>query len=145
MIFNNKKVIVIGDKDGASAPAIEACIKNTEAQVVLSVTACYNCSLGGALDEDLEHQIEDKISRYGSEKLVVILGGSEAEACGITAEAIYSLAVGEKGIRVYHALEKLLIEEYDTEVYREKIGVLEYVLELDSLSKEMEEIRSKFV
>lgn len=37
----NKKVIIIGDRDGIPGPAIEECIKTTPAEVVFSATECF--------------------------------------------------------------------------------------------------------
>jgi betaine reductase len=37
----NRKVIIIGDRDGIPGPAIEECIKNTSAEVVFSATECF--------------------------------------------------------------------------------------------------------
>lgn len=153
MIFNNKKIIIIGDKDGVSAPAIEACLANSKVDVVLSVTTCFNCSLAGALDEELQLKVDDKLKFYGSENIIVILGGGEAENCSITAESLYSGDVSEigsvkeynNGLKVYHAMEKLIVERYNPKVYEEKMRVLEYVLDLDRIKTEMEKIRDRFV
>ncbi len=40
-MFNERKVIVIGDRDGIPAPAIEACVKDAGAEVVFSATECF--------------------------------------------------------------------------------------------------------
>jgi glycine reductase len=41
-IFNkDSKVIIIGDRDGIPGPAIEECVKTTEAEVVFSSTECF--------------------------------------------------------------------------------------------------------
>ncbi len=37
----NKKVVIIGDRDGIPGPAIEECIKTTDAEVVFSATECF--------------------------------------------------------------------------------------------------------
>ena len=41
MSFDNKKVIIIGDRDGIPGQAIEACLENTSAEVVFSSTECF--------------------------------------------------------------------------------------------------------
>ena len=41
MFDANKKVIIIGDRDGIPGPAMEECIKNTGAEVVFSSTECF--------------------------------------------------------------------------------------------------------
>lgn len=41
MSLDNKKVIVIGDRDGIPGEAISACLENTSAEVVFSSTECF--------------------------------------------------------------------------------------------------------
>lgn len=40
-MFDNKKVIVIGDRDGIPGPAIEEVLKTTGADIVFSATECF--------------------------------------------------------------------------------------------------------
>jgi betaine reductase len=40
-LLDNKKVVVIGDRDGVPGPAIEECLKSTSAEVVFSSTECF--------------------------------------------------------------------------------------------------------
>lgn len=40
-LYDGKKVIIIGDRDGIPGPAIEECLKETEAEVVFSATECF--------------------------------------------------------------------------------------------------------
>ena len=40
-MFEGKKVIIIGDRDGIPAPAIADCLKNTNAEIVFSSTECF--------------------------------------------------------------------------------------------------------
>ena len=39
--FDDKKVIVIGDRDGIPAPAVTECLKNTKAEIVFASTECF--------------------------------------------------------------------------------------------------------
>lgn len=39
--YDGKQVIIIGDRDGIPGPAIEACLKPTDAKVVFSSTECF--------------------------------------------------------------------------------------------------------
>ena len=40
--LQNKKVIIIGDRDGIPGPAIEECVKTVDgAEVVVSSTECF--------------------------------------------------------------------------------------------------------
>lgn len=40
-LFDGKKVIIIGDRDGIPGPAIAECLKGTAAEVVYSATECF--------------------------------------------------------------------------------------------------------
>ena len=40
-MFEGKKVMIIGDRDGIPGPAIEECLKTTGAQVIFSATECF--------------------------------------------------------------------------------------------------------
>ena len=40
-MLKDKKVIIIGDRDGIPGPAIEHCIKTAGAEVVFSSTECF--------------------------------------------------------------------------------------------------------
>lgn len=37
----DKKVIIIGDRDGIPGPAIEECVKTTSAEIIFSATECF--------------------------------------------------------------------------------------------------------
>ncbi len=40
-LYDDKKVIIIGDRDGIPGQAIEECLKNTKAEVLFSSTECF--------------------------------------------------------------------------------------------------------
>ena len=40
-ILNDKKVIIIGDRDGVPGPAIAECAKTAGAEVIYSATECF--------------------------------------------------------------------------------------------------------
>ena len=39
--LENKKTIILGDRDGIPGPAIEACVRAAGAEVVFSTTECF--------------------------------------------------------------------------------------------------------
>lgn len=41
MSLDNKKIVVIGDRDGIPGLAVEECLKDTTAEVVFSSTECF--------------------------------------------------------------------------------------------------------
>ncbi|MBM7624359.1 hypothetical protein JOC26_001915 [Sporohalobacter salinus] len=40
-MLEDKKVVIIGDRDGIPGPAIQECIETTGAEVVFSSTECF--------------------------------------------------------------------------------------------------------
>lgn len=40
-ILKDKKILIIGDRDGIPGQAIEECVKTTGAEVVFSSTECF--------------------------------------------------------------------------------------------------------
>ena len=40
-MFEGKKVIIIGDRDGVPGPAIEECVKSAGAEIAFSTTECF--------------------------------------------------------------------------------------------------------
>jgi len=40
-LFENRKVVVIGDRDGIPGPAIDKCLKTAGAEIVFSSTECF--------------------------------------------------------------------------------------------------------
>lgn len=103
---------------------------------------------------DLENQnrVKTLSEKYGPENMLVILGASEAEAAGLAAETVTngdptfagSLAGVQLGLRVYHAVEPEFKEAVDSAIYEEQIGMMEMVLDVDSIISEMKSIREQF-
>ncbi len=101
---------------------------------------------------DLENQnrIKAMTEKYGAENVVVILGGAEAEASGLAAETVTNgdptfagpLAGVQLGLAVYHILE--LKDEVDPAVYEEQIGMMEMVLEVEEIVKEVSLYRNQY-
>jgi betaine reductase len=40
-MFENRKIVVIGDRDGIPGPAIDECLKTAGAEIVFSSTECF--------------------------------------------------------------------------------------------------------
>ena len=40
-LLKDKKVIIIGDRDGIPGPAIEECLKGTGVEILFSSTECF--------------------------------------------------------------------------------------------------------
>ena len=104
---------------------------------------------------DLENQkrVKDAADKYGNENVMVIIGAAEAEAAGLAAETVTlgdptfagPLAGVALGLAVYHAVEPEFKNEVDPEVYEEQIGMMEMVVDVDSIIEEMNNIRNESV
>ena len=103
---------------------------------------------------DLENQnrVKEAVDKYGAENVVVLLGGGEAETAGLAAETVTAgdptwagpLAGVSLGLKVYHALDPEFKESVDPEVYDEQIGMMELVLDIDAINKEIKNIRDEY-
>lgn len=103
---------------------------------------------------DLENQkrVKEFAEEYGPENVVVMLGAAEGEAAGLAAETVTAgdptyagpLTGVQLGLRVYHACEPEVQEEFDQAVYDEQIGMMEMVLDVDDIVNEMTSIREQF-
>ena len=102
---------------------------------------------------DLENQkrVLDFSEQYGAENLVVIIGAAEGEASGLAAETVTAgdptfagpLSNVQLGLRAYHICEDAIKSEVDQAVYDEQVGMMEMVLDLDEISKEMVAMREQ--
>lgn len=103
---------------------------------------------------DLENQrrVKELAEKYGPENIVVVLGGAEAEASGLTAETVSAgdpafagpLAGVSLGLRVYHILEPEMKELVDPAVYDEQVSMMEMVLNVDEIIREVKTIREQY-
>jgi hypothetical protein len=104
------------------------------------------------MDLEIQGRVKDLTEKYGAENMVVIIGGAEAEAAGLAAETVTAgdptyagpLAGVALGLRVYHAVEEEFKNEVDPEVYDEQIGMMEMVLDVDEISKEVSTMRNEY-
>ena len=103
---------------------------------------------------DLENQrrVKEFAEKYGPENVTVIFGAAEAEAAGLAAETVTagdpayagSLTGVSLGLAVYHICEDIVKSEVDENVYDEQISMMEMVLDVDEIVKEMESMRSQY-
>lgn len=92
-------------------------------------------------------RIKELCEKYGKDDLIVALGGAEAEASGLAAETVSvgdptfagPLAGVSLGLKAYHIFE--LKDEVDSAVYEEQISMMEMVLDVDAIVKEVKEYR----
>ena len=103
------------------------------------------------MDMANQTRIKETAEKHGSEQVVVVLGGAEAESAGLTAETVIAgdptyagpLTNIALNLPVYHILElKALV---DPQVYEDHISMMEMVLEVDDIIAEMEKIRQELM
>lgn len=103
---------------------------------------------------DLENQkrVKDFAEEFGPENIVVVLGAAEGEASGLAAETVTAgdptfagpLTGVQLGLKVYHVCEPEVKEEVDAAVYDEQVSMMEMVLDVDDIIKEMASIREQY-
>ena len=103
---------------------------------------------------DLENQkrVKDFAEQYGAENIVVVLGAAEGEAAGLAAETITAgdptfagpLAGVQLGLSVFHVCENEIKDEVDSSVYDDQISMMEMVMDVDDIAKEMSSIREQY-
>jgi glycine/sarcosine/betaine reductase complex component A len=104
---------------------------------------------------DLENQkrVIALAEQHGKENIVVILGGADAEASGLIAETVIAgdpafagaLTGVSLGLPAYHVLEPEIKQEIDPAVYEKNIGMMEMVLAVDDIVKEVSSIRTNLL
>ena len=103
---------------------------------------------------DLENQkrVKDFAEQYGAENIVVVLGAAEGEAAGLAAETVTAgdptfagpLAGVKLGLSVFHVCENEIKDEVDSSVYDDQISMMEMVMDVDDIAKEMSSIREQY-
>jgi glycine/sarcosine/betaine reductase complex component A len=104
------------------------------------------------MDLEIQQRIKDLTEKHGAENIVVVIGGAEAEASGLSAETVAAgdptyagpLAGVALGLAVYHMVEPEIKDECDPAVYDEQCGMMEMVLEVDNIISEVSSIREQF-
>ena len=149
-ILENKKVIVIGDRDGIPGPAIEECVKTVDsAEVVFSSTECFVWTAAGSMDLENQQRVKDLTDKHGAENIVVVVGAAEAESAALAAETVRlgdptfagPLTGVQLGLEVYHAVEPEFKDVVDEDIYDDQIGMMEMVLDVDEIIEAMHEVR----
>ena len=103
---------------------------------------------------DLENQkrVKDFAEQYGAGNIVVVLGAAEGEAAGLPAESVTAgdptfagpLAGVQLGLSVFHVCENEIKDEVDSSVYDDQISMMEMVMDVDDIAKEMSSIREQY-
>ncbi len=83
---------------------------------------------------------------------MVVIGGAEAEASGLTAETVTAgdptyagpLAGVQLGLSVWHIVEDEIKAEIDPAVYEDQVSMMEMVLDVDAIKEEVSTIREQY-
>lgn len=97
----------------------------------------------------IQQRIKDLAEKYGTEDLIVVLGGAEAESAGLAAETVSKgdptfagpLAGVSLGLKAYHIFEEEIKGEVDPKVYEEQVSMMEMVLDVDAIVNEVKAYR----
>jgi betaine reductase len=103
------------------------------------------------MDLELQKRIKELADKNKQEKPIMIIGSADAEGASIVAETVsigdpsYAgpLTGVQLGLLVYHIVEPEVKREIDSQLYEEKIAIMEMVLDVENIIKEMEKIRAK--
>ena len=103
------------------------------------------------MDLEIQQRVKDLTDKYGAENIVVVLGGAEAEASGLSAETVVlgdptyagPLAGVALNLNVYHVVEPEIKDECEEAVYDEQCGMMEMVLDVDSIIAEVKAVRDQ--
>ena len=104
------------------------------------------------MDLDNQKRVKDFAEQYGAENIVVVLGAAEGEAAGLAAETVTAgdptyagpLAGVQLGLSVFHVCENEIKDEVDSSVYDDQISMMEMVMDVDDIAKEMSSIREQY-
>ena len=88
-----------------------------------------------------------------TDDLVVVLGSPSAESAEIYARTVTEgdpswvgpLAGIPLGLPVYHVMESEMKDQFDPAVYEDQVGIMESVLETDSIIEAVRSVRESFV
>lgn len=150
-MLSGKKVIALGERDGIPGEVIAECVKSAGAEIIFASTECFVWTSAGAMDLELQKRIKELADKNKQEKPIMIIGSADAEGAGIVAETVsigdpsYAgpLTGVQLGLLVYHIVEPEVKREINPQLYEEKIAMMEMVLEIENIVKEMEETRAK--
>jgi glycine reductase len=101
------------------------------------------------MDSENQSNIMRLADQYGKDRLIVVLGGTDVEGVEISAETLIigdpsfagPLAGVQLGLQVYHILEPELKKYIPEDVYQEKLGIFEMVVDTEKIGKSLSKLR----
>lgn len=103
------------------------------------------------MDAENQSTIMRLVEEYGRDNLVVVLGAADVDSVEISAETLISgdpsyagpLAGVQLGLQVYHILEPRLKQHIPEDVYREKLGIFEMVIDAQRIGESLAKLRGR--
>lgn len=104
------------------------------------------------MDLEIQTRVKELTEKHGAENIVVVVGGAEAEASGLSVETVSAgdptfagpLAGVALGLPGYHVVEPEIKDAANADVYEEQCGMMEMVLEVEEIISEVKAIREEF-
>ncbi|MDF2627376.1 MAG: glycine reductase complex selenoprotein [Symbiobacteriaceae bacterium] len=104
------------------------------------------------MDMENQRRVKEYAEKFGKENVVCILGGAEAEASGLAAETVSNgdpawagpLAGVQLGLKAFHIFEDEIKNQVDPAVYEAQVSLMEMVLDVDAITKEVSTIRNQY-
>ena len=153
MEIKNKKVIIIGERDGIQGPAIEECVKAAGGEPLFVQTQCFVWTAAGAFDLEGQKQVIKAVEEHGKENILVILGSPSSDSSELYAETLINgdpawvgpLAGVALNLDVYHIVEPEIKSQIDEATYEKHIALMEMALDVDDIIKGIKRARSEQV
>ena len=103
------------------------------------------------MDAENQSTIMRLAEEYGRDKLMVFLGASDVEGVEISAETLIAgdpsfagpLAGVQLGLQVYHILEPSLKQYIPPDIYEEKLGLFEMIVDTQRIEDSLSKMRSQ--
>ena len=103
------------------------------------------------MDAENQSNIKRLAEEYGKGRLVVVLGAADMEGIEIAAETLTAgdpsfagpLTGVQLGLQVYHILEPDIKKQVPAEIYAEKLGIFEMILEGEKIGEILSKMRAQ--
>lgn len=140
--LDNKKIIILGDRDGISAEIIKECMKNVaSAQVIYSSSEFFTT----AMDLDNQKRIKAIAEQYGLDNVLLIIGTGEKASTGLVTKTVTSGDPSGKGaladvalqLPILHVLEDDFMAAVDATTWEEHIRIFKTVHDYEAIIREL--------
>jgi len=102
------------------------------------------------MDLHTQEAILKAVEQHGKENIIVLLGSPSPESAAIAAETVVTgdptyagpLAGAQLGLTVFHMLEDQVRAAIDPQVYEERVGIMDTVLDKAGIVAALEQVRA---